>query len=1057
MRSTFKNIKFFLMVGVGGGVPSSTHDIRLGDIIVSQPSDKCGGVLQYDFGKAKENGEFEMTGLLNAPPPVLLSAVSFMKAMDSVQLSKEIFEAARAMEGKDKTFQYPGQNNDRLFDAEYLHASSGSDSCEACDITHLVRRLERQSTHPHIHYGTIASGNQVIKDGKKRRKMGHETGAICFEMEAAGIMNDFPCIIIRGICDYCDGHKNRIWQPYAAIVAALYGKSLLDKVLTGAAAQELENETNDMNFTIPFRIPYRRNKNFMGREQELESIHQFFTESRANLSGSPSIYAITGTGGMGKTQTAVEYAFRHQTDFTSILWISAATDDSLHSSIIDSMQRIVKAQVKVTGSRTAPDADYKAIALKLGIPGLVDDNGIINSGAGDFEKVRSAMLDWLQLPGNDAWLLIFDNMDDLDITDLQDYLPSHGNGTILITSRRQEFYSLAKQNVLEGLGEESAVRLLLELAYIPYSQDTALLAAQVVKLLGFMPLAISHAGCYIYRSKTPLKEYESRYNDAFLEVQSKKPVFGWDYLNGTAATTWEVSFLAVQKQDQEAAFILLVCSYLNPEEIFIDLLSGVNMDFGQLSKTQVAEKVNLLASYSLVRIIHSDAFSIHPVVHAWTRERQLQAGLLRLQSMKNAIIVLGRACEQESLYQISRHYNLQEVIRATGHVEFLHRHLEPKLPEIFIYSEGELQIAPLRDFLISVSSIGWFLDRLNKSDQSLKWLHQVFSTSQQILGQDDSDTICFAYKIAFVLVGRARLNEALRWAQQAFDDGNRVLGADNRLVIDICEIMATIFMNMRRFDEALAFNWRVLEFHTKHRNYGQDYASMIKVSNSIGDLLFRQKHYEKATWAYQSGLEFCEEILSRDNEYTLMIVHSLGMAYFRQGNHEMARENFQKALKGYERIYGRNLSSAGAANVLYSIALMECAQGEFEESLQTFKRVLTLRERLFGVNSMQSVSVFNGIATVFHVQDQYETAMLWYQKALAGWKVVGGGLGRIREIDTIYYIGLILEQQGKNEDASHWYQHATDLEAKFLGEDHLQRLPALQSLHDFVPKVKMDM
>src|SRR5689334_15530237 len=79
-----------------------------------------------------------------------------------------------------------------------------------------------------VHYGTIASGNQVVRDGVKRDNLSSKLGGVlCFEMEAAGLMNNVPCLVIRGICDYADSHKNKMWQPYAAATAATYAKELL--------------------------------------------------------------------------------------------------------------------------------------------------------------------------------------------------------------------------------------------------------------------------------------------------------------------------------------------------------------------------------------------------------------------------------------------------------------------------------------------------------------------------------------------------------------------------------------------------------------------------------------------------------------------------------------------------------------------------------------------------------------------------------------------------------------------------------------------------------------
>jgi hypothetical protein len=100
-------------------------------------------------------------------------------------------------------------------------------SCEDCDEDRIVERALRASSHPVIHYGLIASGNQVMKHAPTRDKLAEELGIMCFEMEAAGLMDNFPCLVIRGICDYADSHKTKRWQKYAAATAAGYAKELL--------------------------------------------------------------------------------------------------------------------------------------------------------------------------------------------------------------------------------------------------------------------------------------------------------------------------------------------------------------------------------------------------------------------------------------------------------------------------------------------------------------------------------------------------------------------------------------------------------------------------------------------------------------------------------------------------------------------------------------------------------------------------------------------------------------------------------------------------------------
>ena len=123
-------------------------------------------------------------------------------------------------------YTYPGVDNDTLFQAGYKHEGRSA-VCVECLQSKSVARPRRQSIHPQIHYGTIASGNQVVKDSITRDYWGVTEGVLCFEMEAAGLMDSFSCLVIRGICDYADSHKNVRWQPYAAATAAAYAKDLL--------------------------------------------------------------------------------------------------------------------------------------------------------------------------------------------------------------------------------------------------------------------------------------------------------------------------------------------------------------------------------------------------------------------------------------------------------------------------------------------------------------------------------------------------------------------------------------------------------------------------------------------------------------------------------------------------------------------------------------------------------------------------------------------------------------------------------------------------------------
>lgn len=244
MVRTFPSIRFGLMVGIGGGIPPK---VRLGDVVVSTPTDGYPGVVQWDFGKAKEGGEFEQKGILNNPPTTLLTALTDLEtehAMAGSRVPEYLAEAKEKYPRFASTLPRPGSLEDVLFKASYSHvARTATDdeeeeeeedeeeeaSCRFCDRAMTVARKPRDMT---VHYGLIASGNQVIKDATLRQRLKKAWGnqLLCVEMEAAGLMESFPCIVVRGICDYADSHKNKMWQNQAAAVAAAFAKELLSHV-----------------------------------------------------------------------------------------------------------------------------------------------------------------------------------------------------------------------------------------------------------------------------------------------------------------------------------------------------------------------------------------------------------------------------------------------------------------------------------------------------------------------------------------------------------------------------------------------------------------------------------------------------------------------------------------------------------------------------------------------------------------------------------------------------------------------------------------------------------
>lgn len=246
MISTFPCIKFGLLVGIGGGIPPK---VRLGDVVVSAPIGQFPGVVQCDMGSEEVHG-FQRTGSLNNPPALLLTALANLESdheMGEPEMFKYLDELRVKWPKLAPRYLRSESLKDVLFRAEYSHVrlkSQGGgyrgneeENCKHCKPEQTVGREPRETR---VHYGLIASGSKIIKDGMSRTAISEALGnqVLCVEMEAAGLMNNFPCLVIRGISDYADSHKNDSWQEHAAAIAAAYTKELLQYVQPADVAKQ---------------------------------------------------------------------------------------------------------------------------------------------------------------------------------------------------------------------------------------------------------------------------------------------------------------------------------------------------------------------------------------------------------------------------------------------------------------------------------------------------------------------------------------------------------------------------------------------------------------------------------------------------------------------------------------------------------------------------------------------------------------------------------------------------------------------------------------------------
>lgn len=261
IRYSYPDIKLALLIGICGGVPSSVddNDLILGDVVISE------GIVQYDFGRQFPDTFLSKSGpeVVARPDRKLRGLLAKMKGIRGrEQIESHISQHLGVLQSKlsSRRASYPGTHKDELFQSAYRHKHQGPASCSLCHVCEgetdpvceearvltcqqlgcqkglLVqrKRLQEASTNesaprPKVHFGFIGSGDTVMKSGQHRDKVAAQHNLIAFEMEASGIWDTLPCLVIKSVCDYADSHKNKDWQYYAAATAASGMKAVLEE------------------------------------------------------------------------------------------------------------------------------------------------------------------------------------------------------------------------------------------------------------------------------------------------------------------------------------------------------------------------------------------------------------------------------------------------------------------------------------------------------------------------------------------------------------------------------------------------------------------------------------------------------------------------------------------------------------------------------------------------------------------------------------------------------------------------------------------------------------
>ncbi|GHO82976.1 FxSxx-COOH system tetratricopeptide repeat protein [Dictyobacter formicarum] len=645
--------------------------------------------------------------------------------------------------------------------------------------------------------------------------------------------------------------------------------------------------------TLPsiWNIPYPRNPFFMGRDEVLIQLHAQLQGGQA-MALSPSPTAISGLGGIGKTQIATEYAYRYHQDYVAVLWARAESQDALISS-------------------------YIAIAKLLNLP---------EGDADEQEITIEAVKMWLQ--NHQKWLLILDNVDELDV--LPPFLPTVPGGHILLTTRAWDMQRLATRLEVETLPDEQGAALFLrragllapdaDLLQVPLTDQQ--LAVSITYTLGGLPLALDQAGAYLEATGISLSEYQEIYQTHRQTLLHDRRSRISDHPEAVA-TTWSLSFRRVQEKNYAAADLLRLCAYFAPDAIAEEILT--------LGASVLGPVLAPLASDALLRNQAIEVLRTYSLVRRDPRERTL------------SVHRLVQAVLQDEL------------------------------------EEEEQRIWAERAMLAINAA---FPDAKHRTWPQCERLLRQAITGTQIIQQYQIATwkaSRLLYKVASYLQDRARYREAEPLYQRALGILEPSLGTGHPDVGYPLHNLANIYLEQGKYAEAEPLYQRAL--HIWEQSLGAEHPDVGYPPHNLAELYREQGKYAEAEPLYQRALHIWEQSLGAEHPQVASSLNGLAELYRKQGKYAEAEPLYQRALGILEQSLGAEHPDVGYP--LHNLAELYREQGKYAEAEPLYQRALSILEQSLGAEHPDVAFPFNGLAELYREQGKYTEAEPLYQRALS--------------------------------------------------------------------------
>ncbi|WP_017302191.1 tetratricopeptide repeat protein [Nodosilinea nodulosa] len=739
--------------------------------------------------------------------------------------------------------------------------------------------------------------------------------------ELAFSLNPPPGIIPPDIA--AQGNRTSILLQWAEGTGGP-GLAVVQEVLSLILREPNPVASNSPNNGPLFLAP-RRNPFFTGREAVLGQIHQ------AMAAGETA--ALSGLGGVGKTQTAAEYAHRYLGHYSNVLWVRAETQDELTS----------------------------------GLTALAQDLGLKPSQEADQAVVVQAVKGWLSQ--NAGWLLVLDNADHLEL--VRDWLALGNQGHILLTTRASETRPLAVcVPVLKMPLQEGALFLLRRSGRVgkegtweeATEADQALALALCAQMDG-LPLALDQAGAYILETPSSLKEYLRLYETAGPQLLAQRGDNALDHPSVTI--TFGLAVPVASQRLPAVAALLNLCAFLAPDGIPEEVFKDGAAAFEEPLQSALVEPLEYMAllreagRFSLVvRDVQEQTFSVHRLVQEVIRDgldEAAQESLVRqlLEAMN------GVFPKPEFANWLVCDRLLPHALALVGWQQ--HFAIETE-------STGRL-----------LNNIAFYLNDRGRYSEAEPLYQAALAMRKWLLGDEHPNVAESLNNLAVLYDNQGRYSKAKPLYQEALVMRKRLLGDEHPNVAESLNNLAVLYDNQGRYSEAEPLYQKALVM--RKRLLGDEHPDVAESLNNLAGLYKSQRRYSEAKPLYQAALAMRKRLLGNEHPNVASSLDSLAGLYKSQRRYSEAEPLYQAALAMQKRLLGNEHPSV--ASSLNNLATLHKNQGRYSEAEPLYQAALAMRKRLLGNEHPNVASSLNSLAGLYDSQGRYSEAEPLYQAALA--------------------------------------------------------------------------